>query len=82
MRFRAICKKLMRIRPSRTIRTRRMKKVKWLRFKKSWIWMRLQSTFRRSGIGSRPKENFLPKKEKERKVKKVERKRSDLLLYG
>jgi len=40
--------------------------------------MLLLSTFRKSGIGSRQKENYLLKKEKERKERKVERKRSDL----
>jgi len=39
--------------------------------------MLLLSTFRKSGIGSRQKENYLLKKEKERKERK-ERKRSDL----
>jgi len=78
MRFKVTFRRLMRIRPSRTLRTRKMKKLKWPRFKKNWIWTQLLSTFRKSGIGSRQKENFLLKKEKERKVRKAERKRSDL----
>jgi hypothetical protein len=77
MKFKETFKRLMRIKLNRTLRTRRMKKLKWLRFKKSWIWTQLLSTFRKSGIGSRRKENYLLKKEKERKERKAERKRSD-----
>lgn len=80
MKFKETFRKLMRIKPNRTLRTRRMKKLKWLKFKKSQTWMRLQSTFRKSGIGSRPKVNYLLKKEKERKERKAERKRSDFKL--
>jgi hypothetical protein len=78
MKFRATFRRLMRTKPNKTLRTRRTKKLKWLRFKKSWIWMRQQSTFRKSGIGSKPKVNYSLKKEKVRKERKVEKKRSDL----
>lgn len=77
-RSKEIFRRLMKTKPNKTLRTRRMKKLKWLRFKKNWIWTPLLSTFRKSGIGSRQKENYLLKKEKERKGRKAERKRSDL----
>ena len=78
MKFKETFRRLMRIKLNRTLRTRRMKNLKWQRFKKNWIWMQLQSTFRKSGIGSKPKVNYSLKKEKVRKERKVERKRSDL----
>lgn len=52
-----------------------------LKFKKRWTWIKLQSIFKLGGLGSKWKENYLPKKEKEKKVVKRERKRSEYNIF-
>lgn len=50
------------------------------KFKKKWIWTKLQSIFKLDGHGFKSKVNFQLKREKEKKEVKREKKRSELKI--